>query len=107
MNASSSIRRSPVHDCLEELNPVWAEIHNMKVPLRFKDAAGETQAENRTLALRPELPAQGERERTRIPGLAGTGRDSGARKCLWLPITGRRWPGDSDGPSGSLSRRWS
>jgi len=43
MKASSSIRRSPVHDCLEELNPVWAEIHNMKVPLRFKDAASETQ----------------------------------------------------------------
>jgi len=42
MNASSSIRRSPVHDCLEELNPVWAEIHGMKVPLRFKDAASET-----------------------------------------------------------------
>jgi len=39
----SSIRRSPVHDCLEELNPVWAEIHGMKVPLRFKDATSETQ----------------------------------------------------------------
>ena len=43
MKTSSSIRRSPIHDCLEELNPVWAEIHNMKVPLRFKDAASETQ----------------------------------------------------------------
>ena len=43
MNASSSIRRSPVHDCLEELNPVWAEIHGMKVSLRFKDATRETQ----------------------------------------------------------------
>ena len=43
MKMSSSIRRSPVHDCLEELNPVWAEIHSMRVPLRFKDAAGETQ----------------------------------------------------------------
>ena len=43
MKASSSIRRSPVHDCLEELNPVWAEIHSMKVPLRFKDTASETQ----------------------------------------------------------------
>ena len=43
MNASSSIRRSPVHDCLEELNPAWAEIHGMKVPLRFKDATRETQ----------------------------------------------------------------
>ena len=41
MNATS-IRRSPVHDCLEELNPVWAEIHHMKVPLRFKDEATET-----------------------------------------------------------------
>ena len=39
---ASSIRRSPVHDCLEELNPVWAEIHHMKVPLRFKDEATET-----------------------------------------------------------------
>ena len=48
MKGSSSIRRSPVHDCLEELNPVWAEIHSMKVPLRFKDATGETQ-------LKPEL----------------------------------------------------
>ena len=43
MKVSSSIRRSPVHDCLEELNPVWAEIHSMKVPLRFKDAVNETQ----------------------------------------------------------------
>ena len=43
MNATSGIRRSPVHDCLEELNPVWAEIHHMKVPLRFKDAVNETQ----------------------------------------------------------------
>ena len=43
MKASSSIRRSPVHDCLEELNPEWVEIHSMKVPLRFKDAASETQ----------------------------------------------------------------
>ena len=43
MKTSSSIRRSPIHDCLEELNPVWVEIHNMKVPLRFKDAASETQ----------------------------------------------------------------
>jgi sarcosine oxidase, subunit gamma len=41
MNATDSIRRSPVHDCLEELNPEWAEIHSMKVPLRFKDVAGE------------------------------------------------------------------
>jgi len=43
MKTSSSIRRSPVHDCLEELNPVWAEIHSMKVPLRFEDTSGETQ----------------------------------------------------------------
>jgi len=43
MKASNSIRRSPVHDCLEDLNPVWAEIHRMKVPLRFKDAVNETQ----------------------------------------------------------------
>jgi len=43
MKTSSSIRRSPIHDCLEELNPVWAEIQNMKVPVRFKDAAIETQ----------------------------------------------------------------
>ena len=43
MNATDSIRRSPVHDCLQELNPEWVEIHNMKVPLRFKDAATETQ----------------------------------------------------------------
>jgi glycine cleavage system aminomethyltransferase T len=43
MKASSIIRRSPVHDCLEELNPEWVEIHNMKVPLRFKDATREAQ----------------------------------------------------------------
>jgi len=43
MKVSSSLRRSPVHDCLEELNPVWAEIHSMKVPLRFKDLVNETQ----------------------------------------------------------------
>ena len=42
MNATDSIRRSPVHDCLQGLNPEWVEIHNMKVPLRFKDAATET-----------------------------------------------------------------
>ena len=42
MNATDSIRRSPVHDCLEELSPKWIEIHDMKVPLRFKDAATET-----------------------------------------------------------------
>ncbi|MCI0628323.1 MAG: hypothetical protein L0387_42845 [Acidobacteria bacterium] len=41
MNASSSVRRSPVHDALEDLNPKWAQIHNMKVPLRFNDAARE------------------------------------------------------------------
>ena len=41
MKASSSIRRSPVHDRLEELNPEWVEIHSMKVPLRFKDSASE------------------------------------------------------------------
>jgi len=41
MNLSSSIRRSPVHDCLEELHPIWGHIHNMKVPLRFKEAASE------------------------------------------------------------------
>jgi len=43
MKGSSSIRRSPVHDCLEELNPVWAEIHNMKVALRFNGSASESQ----------------------------------------------------------------
>jgi sarcosine oxidase, subunit gamma len=43
MNTSRSLRRSPVHDCLEELKPVWAEIHNMNVPLRFKEAASEAQ----------------------------------------------------------------
>ncbi|HEU0007482.1 MAG TPA: hypothetical protein VFS12_15970, partial [Terriglobia bacterium] len=43
MNWSNRIRRSPVHDCLEGLNPVWAEIHNMKVPLRFNDSATESQ----------------------------------------------------------------
>ena len=43
MKESRSIRRSPVHDCLEELSPLWTEIHSMKVPLRFKDAAGEAQ----------------------------------------------------------------
>lgn len=43
MNASSSLRRSPVHDSLEKLNPVWAQIHNMKVPLRFNDSASESQ----------------------------------------------------------------
>lgn len=43
MKASSSIRRSPVHACLDALNPEWVEIQNMKVPLRFKDAARETQ----------------------------------------------------------------
>jgi sarcosine oxidase, subunit gamma len=43
MNASSSIRRSPVHHALEELNPVWAQIHNMKVPLRFGNSASESQ----------------------------------------------------------------
>jgi hypothetical protein len=62
MKASSSIRRSPVHDCLEELNPVWAEIHSMKVLLRFKDSASETQLKAE-LALRPGVPAQDERER--------------------------------------------
>jgi sarcosine oxidase subunit gamma len=41
MNFSSSIRRSPVHDSLEELNPVWTQIHNMKVPLRFNDSVSE------------------------------------------------------------------
>jgi len=45
MNATDNIRRSPIHDCLEELNPVWGEIHNMKVPLRFKDTASETRLE--------------------------------------------------------------
>ncbi|MGH9428288.1 MAG: hypothetical protein ACRD2L_18545, partial [Terriglobia bacterium] len=40
---SSSIRRSPVHDSLEKLNPVWTQIHNMKVPLRFSNAATESQ----------------------------------------------------------------
>ena len=43
MNGSNRIRRSPVHDCLEGLNPVWVEIHNMKVPLRFNDSATESQ----------------------------------------------------------------
>jgi len=43
MTTFGAIRRSPVHACLEELNPEWGEIHNMKVPLRFKDAARETQ----------------------------------------------------------------
>ena len=42
MKASRGIRRSPVHDCLEELNPVWTEIHGMTVPLRFKESATET-----------------------------------------------------------------
>jgi len=45
---ASSIRRSPVHDCLEDLNPVWAEVHGMKVSLQFKDAATESK-------LKPEL----------------------------------------------------
>lgn len=43
MNASTSIRRSPVHDELEQLNPVWVQIHDMKVPLRFNDSASESQ----------------------------------------------------------------
>jgi len=43
MRTFGSIRRSPLHACLEELNPEWGEIHSMKVPLRFKDAARETQ----------------------------------------------------------------
>ena len=42
MKTPSSIRRSPVHGSLEELNPMWAEVHGMKVPLRFKDTVGET-----------------------------------------------------------------
>jgi len=43
MNWSSSLRRSPVHDSLEELNPVWTQIHDMKIPLRFNNAASESQ----------------------------------------------------------------
>lgn len=41
MNAFSTIRRSPVHDCLQELNPQWTEVHGMKVALRCSDAASE------------------------------------------------------------------
>lgn len=41
MNSFSSIRRSPVQDCLEKLNPVWAQLHGMRVPLRFKESSGE------------------------------------------------------------------
>lgn len=43
MNSSSNIRRSPVHDSLEKLNPVWAQIHDMKLALRFNDSASESQ----------------------------------------------------------------
>ena len=43
MKASSSIRRSPVHDCLEELNPAWTEIHYYESPASVQDAAIETQ----------------------------------------------------------------
>jgi glycine cleavage system aminomethyltransferase T len=43
MNVSASIRRSPVHASLAELNPVWGQIHNMQVPLRFNEAGSENQ----------------------------------------------------------------
>jgi len=59
----SGIRRSPVHDCLEELNPVWVEIHSMKVPLRFNDAASETKLKTEVslcdLSCLPKLSVKG------------------------------------------------
>ena len=63
MNTTDSIRRSPVHDCLQELNPEWVEIHNMKVPVRFKDAAAETHLKRELsicdLSFLPKLSVKG------------------------------------------------
>ena len=44
MTASSSLRRSPVQDCLEELDPEWMEIHKMKAALRFKPAGTDNRS---------------------------------------------------------------
>ena len=80
MKTSSSIRRSPVHDCLEELNPVWDEIHRMKVPVRFEDTAGETQ-------LKTELSLC---DLSCLPKVSVKGAES----LAWLAQAGVRIPGN-------------
>ena len=63
MKATSCVRCSPVHDCLEELNPEWAEIQSMKVPLRFNDAASgvkrKTELSLCDLSCLPKLSVKG------------------------------------------------
>lgn len=43
MISSNPLRRSPLHEALQELNPVWGKVHEMQVPLRFGGAAKESQ----------------------------------------------------------------
>lgn len=53
-------RTSPLHRCLESLDPVWGELHAMQVPLHFGDAEGErSRSEDLALGDLSALPKLG------------------------------------------------
>lgn len=41
---STYLRQSPLHDLMAPLDPVWIEIHSMRIPKRFKDPAAELES---------------------------------------------------------------